>query len=368
MDLDVLRGCAMCSGKKIILTGGGTAGHVLPNITLLPYLQELGFDVYYVGSHGGIEQGLVEFSGIPYFGISSGKLRRYFDLRNFTDIFRIMKGVWDSNKILRRIKPDIIFSKGGFVVVPLIFAAKLRGIKVVIHESDLTPGLANRLVEPIANKVLVSFPETLKYVPKKKSILTGIPVRADLASANKEDGLRFLEFLANGNPIMLVMGGSQGSAAINACVRGVLPRLLEQFRVVHLCGRGNRSGIELDGYKEYEMLNRDLSNVLKAADIVVSRAGANTLFEILALKKPNLLIPLTLGQSRGDQIINAESFRQRGFSVILDEEFLSERFLDEVSKLYISRDKYVEAMGKVELGDAAKEIVGAILDTLNSSA
>ena len=351
-------------GKKIILTGGGTAGHVLPNITLMPKLAEHGFDIHYVGSHDGIERGLVEFHGIPYHGISSGKLRRYFDFKNFTDVFRIIKGVWDSFRILGRIKPDIIFSKGGFVVVPLIFAAKLRDIKVIIHESDLTPGLANRLVEPIAKKVLVSFPETLKYVPKKKSILTGIPVRSDLMSASKEEGLRFLGFSDDHKPIMLVTGGSQGSAAINACVRDVLPKLLERFKVVHLCGRGNLSGIKLDGYIEFEVLNKDLPGVLAAADIVVSRAGANTLFELLVLRKPNLLIPLTLGQSRGDQIINAESFRERGFSAILDEKHLADKFLDEVHDLYINRDMYIEAMSKVELGDATKKIIEVILETL----
>ena len=355
---------ATVGGKRIILTGGGTAGHVLPNITLMPRLLELGFEIHYVGSQNGIERGLVEFHGIPYHGISSGKLRRYFDMKNFTDAFRIIKGVWDSYRILGRVKPDIIFSKGGFVVVPLIFAAKLRGIKVVIHESDLTPGLANRLVEPIAQKVLVSFPETLKYVPEKKSILTGIPVRGDLTSASKEEGLRFLGFCDDGKPVMLVTGGSQGSAAINACVRENLPRLLERFRVVHLCGRGNLSGINMDGYKEFEVLNKDLPGVLMAADIVVSRAGANTLFELLVLKKPSLLIPLTLGQSRGDQIINAESFRERGFSAILDEKHMAEKFLDEVNDLYINRDKYTRAMGEVELGDAAKKIIDVILETL----
>ena len=356
---------SICGGKKIILTGGGTAGHVLPNITLMPILRELGFEIHYVGSHDGIERGLVEFHDVPYHGISSGKLRRYFDLKNFTDVFRIIKGVWDSYRVLGRIKPDIIFSKGGFVVVPLIFAAKLRRVKVIIHESDLTPGLANRLVEPIATKVLVSFPETLKYVPKNKSILTGVPVRGDLASASKEEGMRFLEFDENGKPLLLVTGGSQGSAAINAFVREVLPKLLEDFRVVHLCGRGNLSGINLDGYKEYEVLNKDLPHVLMAADIVVSRAGANTLFELLVLKKPNLLIPLTLGQSRGDQIINAQSFKERGFSALLDEKFLSEKFLDEVRDLYINRDKYVEAMSKVELGNAALEIINVIVETLS---
>ena len=351
---------------KIIMTGGGTAGHVIPNLTLMPRLLALGFEIFYVGSREGIERGMVEYKAVPYFAISSGKLRRYFSFRNFTDVFRILKGVWDSIKIIRRIKPDIVFSKGGFVVVPLVFAAWLLDVRVIIHESDLTPGLANRLAMPFAKKVLVSFPETLLQVPKRKSVFTGVPLREDLLAARKEDGLDFLGFLPSGKPILLVTGGSLGSKALNACVLDLLPKLLESFRVVLLSGRGNVSGVSMEGFKEYAVLNKDLPGVLAAADIVVSRAGANTLFELLALGKPNLLVPLTLGQSRGDQIINAGSFERRGFSAVLQEEFLRERFLDEVVKLYSAREAYAAKMADACPGDAADAIAKIIFDEVRT--
>ena len=349
--------------KKIVLTGGGSAGHVIPNITLMPLLKERGFSLYYVGSRSGLEKALVEYENIPYFGISSGKMRRYFDLKNFTDIFRILKGIWDSNKILKKIKPDMVFSKGGYVVLPLVFAAWLRGIKVIIHESDLTPGLANRLAAPFAKKILVSFPETLELVPQKKAILTGIPLRRDLENASKESGLRFLGFPGDEKPILLATGGSQGSKAINRCIGTHLDDLLKNYRVVLLCGKGNLLGITREGFREYEVLNKDFPHVLKAADIVVSRAGANTIFELLALRKPNLLVPLSLKQSRGDQIENAASFKKRGFSAVIDEENLMEMFLEEIALLYANREKYVEAMH----GDAAFDAASAISLIINEN-
>lgn len=350
--------------KKIILTGGGTAGHVIPNITLMPLLKKQGFSLFYVGSKNGLEKALVEFEDVPYFGISSGKLRRYFDFRNFTDIFRILKGIWDSYRILGKTKPDVVFSKGGFVVVPLVFAAWLRGINVVVHESDLSPGLANRLVAPFAKAVLVSFPETLRYFPKSKTRLTGVPLRQDLQSAKRESGLRFLGFVDDGKPLLLATGGSQGSKAINLCITTHLDELLKSYRVVLLCGKGNHSGIHRDGFREYEVLNKDFPQVLKAADLVVSRAGANTLFELLALRKPNLLVPLTLKQSRGDQIVNAASFSERGFSAVLNEENLMDSFLTVLNSLYENRGKYEEAMGREAGIDAASLIVSVILDNV----
>ena len=346
--------------KKIILTGGGTAGHVIPNITLMPYLQERGFFLYYVGSRSGIEKALVEYEKIPYFGISSGKLRRYFAFKNFTDMFRLIKGFFDSYKILGNIKPDIVFSKGGFVVVPLVFAAWLRGIKVIIHESDLTPGLANRLAAPFAKKILVSFPETMNLLPKSKTLYTGVPLRRDLEGASRERGLRFLGFPLDGKPLLLAAGGSQGSKAINLCIRTHLDELLKNYHVVHLCGKGNLAGIDKEGYREFEVLNKDYSHVLQAADVVVSRAGANTIFELLALRKPNLLVPLPVNQSRGDQIVNAASFKERGFSRVVDEEVLMESLLDEIDALYANRDRYVQAMQKDAACDAALAIVSVI--------
>ena len=352
--------------KKIIMTGGGSAGHVIPNLTLMPLLESLGYKIYYVGSYDGIERGMVEYTNTPYFAISSGKLRRYFDLQNFTDIFRIMKGVWDSIKILHKTKPDVIFSKGGFVVVPLIFAAWLMGIKVVIHESDLTPGLANRLAAPFAKKVLVSFPKTLSYTPRHKTVLTGVPLRSDLLAASKDDGYSFLGFLPEGKPVLLVTGGSLGSQIINSCVTRMLPQLLECFRVVLLCGRGKKSSISVPGFREYEVLNKDLPNVLAAADIVVSRAGANTMFELLALGKPNLLIPLTLNQSRGDQIANATAFQNNGFSVMLAEEMLEDCFLDELMSLYERRHEYIARMTKANFIDADRRIIQIIEEVAKS--
>lgn len=355
------------SGAKIVLTGGGTAGHVLPNIALAPRLSALGFELCYVGSHGGLERGLAEGAGLPYFGISSGKLRRYFSLANFTDVFRIAKGVWDSFRLLGRLRPALVFSKGGFVTVPLVLAARLRGVKVVIHESDLTPGLANRLAAPFAEKILVSFPESLGFVDKKKALLTGVPLRDEMLRGDAAEGLRFLGFQPGGLPVLLVTGGSLGSRAINAEARRCLPELLGRFRVALICGAGNLSGIRMEGYREYEFLRGELPHVMAAADVVVSRAGAGTLFELLALKKPHVLVPLTLGQSRGDQIANAESFRKRGFSEVLPESGMAGALPGAVAKVYDGRRRYADAMAAAqgaETGGAADMAVACVLDIL----
>jgi UDP-N-acetylglucosamine--N-acetylmuramyl-(pentapeptide) pyrophosphoryl-undecaprenol N-acetylglucosamine transferase len=354
--------------KRVILTGGGTAGHVIPNLALLPALKAAGFEVFYVGSHDGIERGLVEAAGLPYHGISSGKLRRYFDVKNFTDIFRVAKGVGDALKVIKKIKPDVVFSKGGFVVVPVIAAARLCGVKSVIHESDITPGLANRLVMPFAEKICVSFPETLNFLPTKvreKGILTGTPIREALAHGDRLYGFKSSGFSPGGKPVLLVTGGSQGAAAINACVREALPTLLEKFRVIHLCGKGHLSGITDAGYAEFEYLSDTMPDVLAAADVVISRAGANTIFELLSLKKPNLLIPLPKNKSRGDQILNAESFKKQGFSKILREEKMTaEKLLSEIISLYDLRDDFKNTMMNHQSADGVAAVVKIICDSL----
>lgn len=353
--------------KRIILTGGGTAGHVIPNLALLPALRAANFEVFYVGSREGIERGLVEAAGVEFFGISSGKLRRYFDARNFTDIFRVAKGLGDSLKILRKIKPDVVFSKGGFVVVPVIAAARLCGVRSVIHESDITPGLANRLVMPFASKICVSFPETKKFLPKKsrkKAVLTGTPIRESLKSGDRLNGLKLAGFSAGGKPVLLVTGGSQGAAAINSCVREALPQILQKFRVIHLCGRGHLSKISADGYAEFEYVTDLMPDIFAAADVVISRAGANTIFELLALQKPNLLIPLPKGKSRGDQIQNAESFAKQGFSKVLPEESMTaEKLFAEISELYASREIFAKTMAAHKAADGISGVMSAILDT-----
>ena len=310
--------------KRIILTGGGTAGHVTPNIALLPRLKELNYDIHYIGSYNGIEKELIEQLGIDYHGISSGKLRRYFSLKNFSDPFRILKGLNEANKLMKSLKPDVVFSKGGFVSVPVVMAAKRHHIPTIIHESDMTPGLANKLSIPSATKVCCNFPETLEYLPKEKAILTGSPIRQELLSGSRKAALEFCG-LTEDKPVILIIGGSLGSAVVNDAVRSILPELLQNFQVIHLCGKNkvDTSFNHLKGYVQFEYVQNELKDIFALTDIVISRAGANAICELLALRKPNLLIPLSANASRGDQILNARSFERQGFSIVIEEEDLS---------------------------------------------
>ncbi len=315
----------------LVFTGGGTAGHVMPNLALAPLLRAQGWNLHYLGSAKGPEGALVEAAGIPFHSVATGKLRRYFSLENFTDPFRVFLGAFQAFALLGKLKPDLVFSKGGFVAVPVVYAAALRRIPVVLHESDLTPGLANRLCMPFCRRVCVSFPETLDHLPKgfpkERAALTGSPIRPELFAGNRAAGLERLGFAAD-KPVLLVMGGSLGSKAVNEALRANLDWILVGHQVVHLCGRGWLAPA-LDekyghaGYRQFEFVGADLPDVLAAADLVVSRAGANSLFELLALRKPMLLIPLPGRASRGDQILNAESFAKRGLAHVLLQENLN---------------------------------------------
>ncbi|MCL2499393.1 MAG: undecaprenyldiphospho-muramoylpentapeptide beta-N-acetylglucosaminyltransferase [Defluviitaleaceae bacterium] len=349
--------------KKIILTGGGTAGHVTPHLALLPALRNEGFEVFYIGSRTGIERDLAQKAGLTYYPIASGKLRRYLDIKNVTDMFRVVKGLAESLGILRRVKPDLVFSKGGFVTVPVLMAARMLRIPTVTHESDLTPGLANRLAAPFAKKICVSFPETLAYVSDKKGVLTGLPIRPELLNGSRIQGLNKCGFDKNDSrPVLLVTGGSQGAAVINANVREALPQMLRRYRVIHLCGKGNLSNKPSNGYIEFEYIQDDLADLYAAADIVLSRAGAGTLFELLAMKKPHLLIPLSKGASRGDQILNAESFAKQGFSAILpEEEMTPERLLTETDALYKNRQTYIQSMSAHESVNGIDRVMEVIM-------
>ena len=352
--------------KKIVLTGGGTAGHVTPNIALLPALREEGFEISYIGSYQGIERQLVEDEGIPYYGIASGKLRRYFDMKNLTDPFRVGKGFVQARHILKKIKPDILFSKGGFVSVPVVRAAAACHIPVLIHESDMTPGLANRLAFPAATKVCCNFPETVRYLPRGKGVLTGTPIRTQLLCGDKERGRAFCGFTAD-KPVLLIIGGSQGSVAVNTAVRRILPSLLETFQVLHLCGAGNldESLKALDGYAQYEYIKEELPDLFALSDVVVSRAGANAICELLALRKSALLIPLPLSASRGDQILNARSFEQQGFAKMLEEEKITdELLLQEILDLYEKREQYQDAMAQSDMGDSIGTIMKLIRENM----
>ncbi|HJA30351.1 MAG TPA: undecaprenyldiphospho-muramoylpentapeptide beta-N-acetylglucosaminyltransferase [Candidatus Eisenbergiella pullicola] len=353
--------------KKIVLTGGGTAGHITPNIALLPRLEQKGYDVFYIGSYDGMEKRLMADFQIPYYGISTGKFRRYFDLKNFTDPFRVLKGFAEARKILKEIQPDLVFSKGGFVAVPVVRAAASLKIPCVIHESDMTPGLANKLCIPVAKKVCCNFPETLRTLPASKAILTGSPIREELLHGNREAAYRLCGFDSS-KPVLMVIGGSLGSAAINQAVRESLPALLADFQIVHICGKDKIDNLLLNtnGYRQFEYLKTELKDVFAMADVVVSRAGANAICELLALKKPNLLIPLSAGASRGDQILNARSFEAQGFSMVLDEDYLSPGLLTEkVQELYFTRQTYIAAMSRSQQTTAISTLISLFEDIVS---
>lgn len=353
--------------KKIILTGGGTAGHVTPNLALIPDLRERGYEILYIGSYKGIERELVRDAGVEYKAISSGKLRRYFDIKNFTDPFRVLRGYLQSRRIIRRFKPDIIFSKGGFVAVPVTLAAKHYKVPVISHESDMTPGLANKLSMPSATRICCNFPETMKYLPKDKAVLTGSPIRRELLSGSRAAGLSFAG-LTGEKPVLLVIGGSLGSVRVNEAIRSVLDDLLKNFDIIHICGKGNtdESLAGKAGYVQYEYVSKELKDIFAASDIVVSRAGANAICEILALKKPNLLIPLSAKASRGDQILNAASFRKQGFSEVLEEEDITdESLLKAITELYRDREIYIQHMNESGLSDGVETIIRLIEEVIS---
>lgn len=335
--------------KKIVMTGGGTAGHVTPNIALMPALKENGYEISYIGSYAGMEKQLIEEQNIPYYGISSGKLRRYFDWKNFSDPFKVLKGYGQAVRLLKKLKPDVVFSKGGFVSVPVVLAAKRCKIPAIIHESDLTPGLANRLAIPSASKVCCNFPETMKYLPDGKAVLTGSPIRQELLSGKKEAAISYCGFEGRNLPVILIVGGSSGSKVINSAVRAILPELLDHFSIIHLCGKGNldESLKNLEGYAQFEYAKQELTDMFALSDLVISRAGANSICELLALHKPNILIPLSAAASRGDQILNAKSFKAQGFSYVIEEESLTDDTLKEaIHEVFAHKEYYINAMKK----------------------
>ncbi len=299
---------------------------------------------------------------IPYYGISSGKLRRYFDVKNFTDPFRVLKGFSEARKLMKELSPDIVFSKGGFVTVPVVLAAKKCKIPAIIHESDMTPGLANKLCIPSAAKVCCNFPETVSCLPEGKAVLTGTPIRQELLKGDKVQALNFTGFSA-AKPTILIIGGSLGSVAVNNAVRSILPQLLEKFQVIHLCGKGklDESLKNTPGYVQYEYIEKELADLFALSDIVISRAGANAICELCALRKPMLLIPLSANASRGDQILNARSFEKLGYSMVLEEETLQDQLLlDTVNQLYDNRQAFIDAMSKGGSTDSIEKILQLI--------
>ncbi|MEA4815247.1 MAG: undecaprenyldiphospho-muramoylpentapeptide beta-N-acetylglucosaminyltransferase [Lachnospiraceae bacterium] len=347
--------------KKIVLTGGGTAGHVTPNLALIPALREAGFEIIYIGSKDGIEKELIKPLGIEYYSVSAGKLRRYLSKKNISDVFKVISGVSEASKLIKKIKPDIVFSKGGFVGVPVVIGAKLNHVPIIVHESDITIGLANKLAIPFADAVLTTFPETQKSIKGEKGINSGTPIRRELFSGDRIRGLSLCGFSGQ-KPVVMMMGGSLGSVRINKDLRLALPDILKNFDLVHICGKGNADPKHNeDGYKQFEYVSAELKDIFAAADVVVSRAGSNSISEFLALKKPNLLIPLSLDASRGDQILNACSFEKQGFSMVLKEEDMTpETLFKSIRNLYLNRDKYIQNMENSPSSDA----IGIIMSTI----
>ncbi len=347
--------------KRIVMTGGGTAGHVTPNIALMPALKARGFEIYYIGSLDGIEKKLIEEIGIKYYGVSTGKFRRYFSLKNLTDPFRVFKGIGEARKILKALSPDVVFSKGGFVGVPVVKGARKLGIPCIIHESDYSVGLANKLCFSAAEKICCDFPETLKSLPAEKGVLTGSPVRKELSEGNAGNG-RIVCGFEDGKPVLLVIGGSLGAAAVNEAVRNALPELLKKYNVIHICGKGKTddSFNNMEGYRQFDYVGRGLADLFAAADIVISRAGANSIFELLALKKPNILIPLPGG--RGDQLLNARSFEGQGYSMVIrQEELTTDLLVSKTDELFENKESYISAMSKSTQQDAIKLITDLIV-------
>ena len=348
--------------KRIVLTGGGTAGHVTPHLALIPRLKEKGYDIHYVGTPNGIERTMMEqVEGVTYHAVESGKLRRYLDFKNVTDFFRVIKGIRQATKLMRELHPDVVFSKGGFVSVPVVRGAAANRIPILCHESDLTPGLANKLSTRYAAKVCCTFPECAKAMGEK-GVYTGTPLRPELFLGRREEGLRLSGFDGK-RPILLMTGGSLGAQAVNKALRDALYRLTKDFDVIHLTGKGNLD-VSLEGtpgYKQFDFVTGEMPHLLKCADIVLSRAGANTLCELQALKKPMLLVPYPTAASRGDQILNAESYRSRGLAHVLDQSAMTgDTLADAIADLWNDRERLAAALESAPPPDGTEAILKLI--------
>ena len=351
--------------KRIVFTGGGTAGHVTPNIALMEPLLREGWDVHYIGSEAGMEKGLI--AGIPnvtYHGISTGKLRRYFSWQNFIDPFRVVKGYFQARKLIRSIQPDVIFSKGGFVSVPVVLGA--GKVPVIAHESDYSPGLSNRIASHFTDQVCLSFEDTLAHVPQGKGIFTGTPIRPALYSGSREKALAFTGFSGE-KPVLLIMGGSLGAQKLNELARAALPMLCENYEVIHLCGKGKHDcSCSACGYNQYEYINEELPDLFALSDIVLSRAGANSVFELLALNKPSVLVPLPSSASRGDQLLNASYFEKKGYAAVVNQDTATpESLVQAINEVYRQREQYTERMREDTRSDGTQAILEIIKKAAN---
>ena len=346
--------------NKILFTGGGSAGHVSVNVALIPEFKKNGYQISYIGSKKGIEKEMIEkISGVKYHEISSGKLRRYFSWENFIDPFKVLKGIIDSIFILKKEKPEFVFSKGGFVSVPVCLAARILKIPVVLHESDLTPGLANKINIKFSNHIFTTFEDTLKYLPKGKASLIGAIVRDDIYNGDKEAGYKFCNFNSE-KPVILVMGGSLGSKILNDYIWNNIEELTKKYQIIHLVGKNLlNKDIKAEGYCQYEFLSKELFDVFQIVDFTISRAGANALYEYLALEKPAILVPLGTNQSRGDQIENARFFEKNSFAKVVSEEEFASLKVSEIDDFYKNLAQYKDAMKRYK---EEKKVINSVDD------
>ncbi|OPH58139.1 UDP-N-acetylglucosamine--N-acetylmuramyl-(pentapeptide) pyrophosphoryl-undecaprenol N-acetylglucosamine transferase [Paenibacillus ferrarius] len=348
--------------QTIVFTGGGSAGHVSGNLVLIPKCAEEKWDIHYIGSKQGIERMLVsDCQEVKYHAISTGKLRRYFSWKNGIDIFKVMRGICQSFRLIKKLKPNVIFSKGGFVAVPVVLGARLNKVPIIIYEPDLNLGLANKISLPFATHMCTAFHETAKKPHYQKAIYVGPIIKEAYKSGNTVRGLSACGFTSE-KPVLLIMGGSQGAHSLNQMVKSVLYQLVEKFQVIHICGKGKvEDSLSIPGYKSYEFVRKELPDLLAAAAIIVSRAGSNSIMELLALQKPMLLIPHTKGGSRSGQRVNAQYFQQAGYAdMLLEEQMTDQSFMKAIQQLYENRFAYIAKMKKHDHGGGAAVVMDLI--------
>jgi UDP-N-acetylglucosamine--N-acetylmuramyl-(pentapeptide) pyrophosphoryl-undecaprenol N-acetylglucosamine transferase len=344
---------------RITLTGGGTGGHVMPIVALISeiksYFKDESVEFLWIGSDMGPERKIAKENNIPFKAVSSGKLRRYLSWQNIVDFFRTVKGFFQAYFAIRKFKPDVLFGKGGYVSVPAVLASYFLSVPSLIHESDVSLGLANKILLPYAKKIAVTFPETLENLGKykDKGIVTGNPIRKDILKGNRGRVVEKYN-LKTDLPVILIMGGSQGAEKINEAIIKSLPDLLEKYQIIHLCGDKNFNKIkdEVSGTKgdmqNYHLFpgiyGDDLADALACADLVISRAGLNSLFELALLGKPSVIIPYPHAAAN-HQVKNAEIFsKEKAIKLIKEEGLTSELLVNEIDYLF-GNPKEMDNMG-----------------------
>lgn len=348
--------------QHIVFTGGGTLGHVMPNLPLIEHYRTLGWNVSYIGSKNGVERAKIESLGVRYYPVRTGKLRRYFDFQNFLDIFNVCIAIVQCFFILLRCRPSVLFSKGGYVALPPVFAAWLLRIPSVIHESDMTPGLTTKLCKRFARKICVSFQNASKYFDPEKVLWTGLPVRQLVFEADRSKGLSVSGFSGD-RPVLLVFGGSLGASFLNQLTRtNVVNGNLEAFDVVNICGQGQLdTSIMASNYVQFESLGTEFLHVMQSADLVITRGGATSLFELLAMQKLHIVIPLSKKASRGDQIDNAQYFADLEVSSFIQEEAYNWNELSYlIDTTLAARSTTLSKMGTLEFSQATNKVIDAI--------